>query len=550
MRIEFDTEFASTDHIYTRANAGEVFPQVITPLVWTLLGPGIERGMMRCMAGDFAAIDPLPDGYLACGRMAGRLHLNLTVFRTVSARMPGGDPRDLDIQYFGDAVANGLPAYQRTRADRRRLAKTTLATLGTVAGFERRLHRESAEALRLQEQTSALLARCPDERTLLDHLLVLRAPHSRGMGSQVTARALASSAVSLAMKAYAKRDVAPPDALRAISDIPDLLSAKPSRALQALAAGLPDQAVLTKALSDGMTWQELQVSDVEHAEDLRARLVTFLRDYGHRGVNEFDPASRVWGNSPDLVLGLLRPLLNQRPADRLAMAPSTSQLGPVGRRLLANARTSIARGERTKDNIIRITHQMRLTLDALAERLNDRLGLVRQDLLAMSLEELRAVVEGSSVPAAAIERRQRELDAARAVEPAEWSQGSLVLRERHTSTGVQQLAGLPGAGGIARGPVRILRDVDDDFDDGDVLVVSMTDTAWTPLFLAAAGVITDSGGPLSHATIVAREIGIPSVVNTKTATTELSDGDVVEVDGDQGVVRVLERALPRAGKDG
>jgi phosphoenolpyruvate synthase/pyruvate phosphate dikinase len=78
--------------------------------------------------------------------------------------------------------------------------------------------------------------------------------------------------------------------------------------------------------------------------------------------------------------------------------------------------------------------------------------------------------------------------------------------------------------------------------DGAVLVSKITDTAWTPLFLTAAAVVTDVGGLLSHAMIVARELGIPAVVDTKVATAELRDGDLVEVDGAAGTVRVLERA--------
>jgi pyruvate,water dikinase len=61
------------------------------------------------------------------------------------------------------------------------------------------------------------------------------------------------------------------------------------------------------------------------------------------------------------------------------------------------------------------------------------------------------------------------------------------------------------------------------------------------MFVAAAAVVTDVGGVLSHATIVARELGIPAVVDTKVGTVELSDGDLVEVDGGAGVVRVLKR---------
>jgi phosphoenolpyruvate synthase/pyruvate phosphate dikinase len=89
-----------------------------------------------------------------------------------------------------------------------------------------------------------------------------------------------------------------------------------------------------------------------------------------------------------------------------------------------------------------------------------------------------------------------------------------------------------------------MTDPGDDFDDGDVLVASVTDTAWTPLFLAAAAVVTDIGGVLSHATVVARDLGIPAVVNTKVGTRTIRTGDVIEVDGSAGTVRIVERRGP------
>lgn len=75
---------------------------------------------------------------------------------------------------------------------------------------------------------------------------------------------------------------------------------------------------------------------------------------------------------------------------------------------------------------------------------------------------------------------------------------------------------------------------------GEILVASQTDVAWTLLFPRAAAVITDVGAPLSHAAIVARELGIPAVVGCGVATQRLKTGDRVEVDGSRGEVRVIE----------
>ena len=76
-------------------------------------------------------------------------------------------------------------------------------------------------------------------------------------------------------------------------------------------------------------------------------------------------------------------------------------------------------------------------------------------------------------------------------------------------------------------------------EPGEVLVVHTTDVGWTPMFLIAAGVVTELGGPLSHAAVVAREFGVPSVVNVDGITRAVRTGDWLRVDGDRGVVERL-----------
>jgi phosphoenolpyruvate synthase/pyruvate phosphate dikinase len=78
-----------------------------------------------------------------------------------------------------------------------------------------------------------------------------------------------------------------------------------------------------------------------------------------------------------------------------------------------------------------------------------------------------------------------------------------------------------------------------DFRQGEVLVAVQTDIAWTLIFPRAAAVITDVGAPLSHAAIVARELGIPAVVGCGDATARLKTGDRVRVDGGRGIAEIL-----------
>jgi len=106
------------------------------------------------------------------------------------------------------------------------------------------------------------------------------------------------------------------------------------------------------------------------------------------------------------------------------------------------------------------------------------------------------------------------------------------------------LQGAAGSAGVVEGRVRIIEHPErgELLQPGEILVAAQTDIAWTLLFPRAAAVITDIGAPLSHAAIVARELGIPAVVGCGNATTRLRTGDWVRVDGGRGVVEILNLA--------
>jgi len=104
--------------------------------------------------------------------------------------------------------------------------------------------------------------------------------------------------------------------------------------------------------------------------------------------------------------------------------------------------------------------------------------------------------------------------------------------------------GSAGSAGIVRGCARVIHSLADAgrLQQGDILVAPTTSPPWTPLFATVAAIVTDTGGVLSHSAIVAREYGIPAVVGTGSATTIIRDGQLIEVDGSAGVVRIITSA--------
>ena len=123
-----------------------------------------------------------------------------------------------------------------------------------------------------------------------------------------------------------------------------------------------------------------------------------------------------------------------------------------------------------------------------------------------------------------------------------------------SASGVEMnsLTGVPAAKGKARGPARVLTDADElhTIQPGDILVCESTSPNWTPAFAKIAGCVCDGGGTLSHAAIVGREYGVPTVTAAGLATAMIRDGDIVEVDGTSGTVTIFREGSESAADAG
>jgi pyruvate,water dikinase len=123
--------------------------------------------------------------------------------------------------------------------------------------------------------------------------------------------------------------------------------------------------------------------------------------------------------------------------------------------------------------------------------------------------------------------------------------GALDAARTGRETPADAIVGHPASPGRADGPVRIVRGPDEfsRIQPGDVLVAPTTAPAWTPLFARAAAVVTDGGSLAAHASLVAREYGIPAVVATGDATTRLHNGQPIHVDGNAGTVSLRDERV-------
>ena len=195
---------------------------------------------------------------------------------------------------------------------------------------------------------------------------------------------------------------------------------------------------------------------------------------------------------------------------------------------------------------------LRRAVFRLGAYLRDR-GIIESDddVLFLRRDELMAMLAGASPSLTTVtaERRSRWERQRRLVPPLRLGTMPGMLKRFTESaeqavrgaarTSVDDIVGIPASGGQATGPARIVHSLAESerVQSGDVLVAPMTAPAWTPLFDRLAAIVTDTGGVAAHASITAREYGLPAVVGTTDATARLRDGEIVEVDGSAGVVR-------------
>jgi len=110
-----------------------------------------------------------------------------------------------------------------------------------------------------------------------------------------------------------------------------------------------------------------------------------------------------------------------------------------------------------------------------------------------------------------------------------------------TTQRLDEIRGFAASNGVVEGPARVVKSVEEisRLQPGDILVCQVTNPTWAPIFQKIAGAVSDIGGSMSHAAIVAREYGLPAVVGTGSATTRIKDGQRIRVDGGRGVVTIL-----------
>ena len=583
-----DTVASERYSIHSRANAGEVMPDPVSPLSssWSLGGPG-EWGWRDAFARmgtmDLDEFDIDRNDLIVV--LGGYMYLNMSLTRLFGVRFPGLTPEMVDFQYFGEMP--GIPTYAseaRPTDDSPVHTERLAQALGWI------FSRDDLPELRDdRDEIVRLVANRPDLTDLglqevvdygRSYLPLLRRLFCRHIVMSATA-GIGISVVAQVCEAIGQ----PQLTLTLIAALGDVDSAAPSWAMWELSRAVNASPELTAAFDAGVPGLLDRIRALADGGDAAAAAWLgswgrFQASFESRGPNEWELRSETWGTEPVLPLAAIDRMRLAADGDspqaradvragareqataavREALAANPEALGQFDAGLRAAVLFNAGR-ERSKTNCVRALHEVRLAARELGRRLTDA-GLIREPrhvfmFVDEELDDLvdtalgRAMWAKPDFAALAAEREEFYLGLfdveppfvtqGDPPPPSEWARRSTAPSPAAAGT---CLEGIPGSPGVATGRARIVHDPGDPrgLQPGEVLVAPITDPAWTPLFVPAAAVVVDVGAQISHAVIVSRELGLPCVVSVTGATRTIPDGALVEVNGDAGTVTILETA--------
>jgi len=290
----------------------------------------------------------------------------------------------------------------------------------------------------------------------------------------------------------------------------------------------------------------------------------FIHKYGHRAVYEGDFANPRWREDSTYLLNMVKIYfenkINLKNMDRYKEQKEKAwkkikqhlpfYLQGFVKTLIAQSIKGAEFREMGKSNFIRLIEPMRyLFLEAGIRFVQRGILEKKEDIFECAFIEIVSILDGSysgkNLKELVFSREQHNKQLEKLPAPDFIKEEVTYFCKPHIQKGGNSLKGMAGSSGYVEGIARVILHPNKvkKLTQKDILVAPSTDPAWTPLFLNVAGIVVESGGQLSHGAIVAREYGLPAVINLQGALKVIADGDTIAVDGDKGEVLILNKGV-------
>ncbi|MGD0555058.1 MAG: PEP/pyruvate-binding domain-containing protein [Streptosporangiaceae bacterium] len=519
------------DYLWSNGNVGEALPDVMTPATWSF----IQLLMTR------VTYPPSFAGYHGYGRIGGRLYVNVSMSISLEALI-GISPRRF-VTLFSPVIGKLPPAGDIPRPRLPFWKVRRLAVPATIA-MARRVR---ADQKRMPEFLAAAPGRCDQ----------LRAEIERTTDAAVLARLWPGKVRPLIEEASGMLAAAGTHGTTLLSSPRKLVKLVGEADAALLLSGQQAEGAPLASLGPVIGLARLAKGEIDRD--------SYARQYGHRGPHEVELSIPRPAEDPRWIDDQLA-AIGQTTHDAEAMlasqeasrAAAWKRLAPkkaaAARKIIARWAPIARERELTRSELIRSEWVARTWVLRAGELTGHG-----DDLFFLAPEEIVDLLGGDLASLAKVPARRLSYQTYAALppyptlirghfDPVRWAADPNRRGDYYDGRPVQAakpddtITGFPGAAGVVEGTARVLRAPEEaaQLGDGEILVTTVTNIGWTPVFPRAAAVVTDVGAPISHAAIVARELGIPAVVGCGNATTRLHSGDRIRVDGGRGTVEILE----------
>ena len=581
-----DRANAGAWRLFDNSNIQESFNGVTTPLTFSFAARiyfYVYTSMLRAFgASEQTRKEFAPVGRNLLAQVDGRVYYNLGSWRHLIELLPRGRQRLGEVEKImfrttiGESARRELPLSDRLRAGAEAawVAMHVVMLLGRqdaqveryIERFERFYDSVDRAQLRMKslDELGELLRQFEHEAAR---------PAARAYFNDVRMSIWSGRLRRLQARVYGEREA---DARMAelLGGIAGLESVEPTRQLIGIVRELRRDEALTAEVRAAAPGEVVALISRRLA-DLAARLGAYLDRYGDRTIGELKLETPSLRDSPRLlgeviVNYLARPDIDPDELQRAEHERAKAALRALGEHVPAWQRPLLAREVRAVRRAVSCRERLRLrrtwafglardVYQAVGLRLHEGGALEDpRDIVYLSVEEIENFLDGRAVSACL-----EPLIAARKAEYAGYRRRPTQDRLRTAGTpylGHREeltiddggpasespddglLRGLGCCAGVVEAPVRIIMDPSESLSvNGEILCTVRTDPGWAPLFPTASGLLIERGSALSHSAVIARELGIPTVVGVPGVTRILADGERVRLDGGSGVVERLGR---------
>jgi pyruvate,water dikinase len=536
---ELDTS-PDPSHVYTWCNIGEMMPGAVTPLTFSITGRGIDIGMQQSYRRAGVPV-PQTEGLRYVGMYFGHLFLNLSTLSEISAHVAGSSKQQMCVAICGRDIEE-IPEPARTSTLRRALSGSRYFYQLVSAAR----HRRDLDALVADLRVPSTGAPEVIYRAIDQNLHQVWKAYELHLLSSSSSGALSPILLGILAKGEDPSQEHHAEVAQMLAGAEGVESADIAEGAERIIDRLVEHPDASERFSAADPTEAFEWLCSAESGPAGKELARYLERHGHRAVRELELRQQGWADDPSPLIVSLQSGLRARirhgarakPSDRATDASEH----PFLRRLLPIAHAAIRCREHTKSGLVRVTTEFKRAYRGLGKAMADGGLLPDEDaVFFLTHEELGQRIGGRRELEEIAESRRRALDFQMPLHfPQLFRDRPEPLRLEAVEGEDGALLGKPVSRGTVTGRARVVETLEEAaaLEAGEILIAPITDVGWTPYFNLIAGLATDVGSAVSHGAVVAREYGLPAVVNLRVATTRFQTGDLVTLDGNRGTLKL------------